>query len=128
MPRDCLSPLPSPLKAPFGIANDAVPFADAEEAWFWFMAAYEARQSGARIVAGAGYPTRPCEPLDILRVADRLYRLRRLTMEHLRVLNFYGRRGCPPDPRLGRELKSYGLWQEALDRIGPMLARKGIVA
>lgn len=106
---------------------ETLEFTDAEEAWFWFIAAYEARQSGARIVAGAGSLPRPCEPLDILRVVDRLYRQRRLFADHLRVLNFYGRRGSPPDPRRDRERKAYGLWQEALMRIEPMLRMKGIV-
>ncbi|MEM6903494.1 MAG: hypothetical protein AAF556_09690, partial [Pseudomonadota bacterium] len=108
-------------------AVDFVCFVDAEEAWFWFITAYEARQSGARIVAGAGSLPRPCEPLDILRVVDRLYRQRRLFADHLRVLNFYGRRGSPPDARRGREQKAYGLWQGALMRIEPMLRLKGIV-
>jgi hypothetical protein len=102
-------------------------FKDAEDAWFWFIAAYEARHSGAKIVAGIGTLPRPCEPLDILRVVDRLYRQRRLFIDHLRVLNFYGKRGSPPDPRRDKEQRAYGIWHEALARIEPALQRKGIL-
>lgn len=34
--------------------SDVVPFASAEEAWFWTMAGLSARAAGARIVAGLG--------------------------------------------------------------------------
>ncbi|MEO0391973.1 MAG: hypothetical protein AAF213_01865 [Pseudomonadota bacterium] len=107
--------------------DQSLGFRDVEEAWFWFMAAYEARQSGAKIVAGVGALPRPCEPLDILRVVDRLYRQRRLYIDHLRVLNFYGKRRSPPDPRRDQERKAYGIWHEALARIEPALRRKGIM-
>ena len=92
------------------------------------MTAYEARHSGARIVAGRGVMLRPCEPLDVLRVVDRLYRQRRLFLDHLRVLNFYGRRQSPPDPRRDQECRADSIWREAMLRIEPMLRAKGIVA
>lgn len=132
MPPDCMPNTP-PQPAcrnharHRGTTQETMPFRDTEEAWFWFMAAYEARQSGAKIIAGIGGLPRPCEPLDILRVVDRLYRQRRLFLDHLRVLNFYGRRGSPPDARRDRERKAYGIWHEALARIEPALQRKGIV-
>ena len=37
-------------------ACESVPFDTIEDAWFWFIQANEARQAGARIVAGLGAP------------------------------------------------------------------------
>ena len=44
----------------------STPFESAQEAWFWFMAAQDAKNDGAKFVAGAGLYKRPCEPIDIL--------------------------------------------------------------
>lgn len=105
----------------------AVLFKNAEEAWFWFIAAQEARTSGARFVAGCGAYPRPCEPLDILKVLDQLYRNRRLIKDHFLVLRHYGRRYMAPDNRRSKELCAYKLWNEALDIISPVLESKGII-
>lgn len=105
----------------------AVPFDSAEQAWFWFMQSYEARCAGARLRAGEGELRRPCEPLDVLRAVDRLYRQRRLVRDHLAVLAHYGRRLMAPDPRRRLEQRAHGLWDEALARLDPVLRRKGIV-
>ena len=56
-----------------------------------------AQLDGARVGARAGQVMRPCEPLDVLAVVDRLYRRRRLLREHLEVLADYGRRLLPPE-------------------------------
>ena len=104
------------------------PFDSVEEAWFWFMQANEARQAGAKILAGLSATPRPCEPLDMIRVVDRLYRNRRLMMDHLRVLAHYGRRLMAPDPARAHEARASQLWREALGRIEPVLRGKGIVA
>ncbi len=107
--------------------SESVPFESAQEAWFWFVEAQEARNDGARITAGLGNCMRPCEPLDILKVLERLYRNRRLLMDHLKVLRHYGRRKMAPDPRRPKEMRADKLWREALERIEPLLERKGIV-
>ncbi|MCS6890075.1 MAG: hypothetical protein RMK64_07970 [Rhodovarius sp.] len=104
------------------------PFASAEEAWFWTMAALIARQEGARILAGVGRIPRPCEPDDVLRCLDRLYRQRRIDLEHARVLRRFGERGIPPNPRYPEERTAHRLWQEALSRLEWPLRVKGIVA
>lgn len=109
-------------------APQAVPFESVEEAWFWFIAAQQARVDGARFIAGQGPVARPCEPLDILKVLDRLHRNRRLIMDHLLVLRHYGRRMLPPDPRRVKEVRAHKLWCEALDRLEQPLQRKGIVS
>lgn len=110
-----------------GKPSGSVPFRDAEEAWFWFIAAQNARNDGARVVAGAGLYPRPCEPLDILKVLDRLYRGRRLLRDHLLVLKHYGRRYMAPDLRRTKEQRAHKLWTEALERIESVLESKGIV-
>ncbi len=106
---------------------EATPFESAEEAWFWFIQAQEARNDGARFIASQGLVTRPCEPLDFLRLLDRLYRQRRLLRDHLLVLRHYGRCLLPPDPMRIKEVRAHGIWTEALNRMGPVLERKGIV-
>lgn len=104
-----------------------VPFSSPEEVWFWFVQAYEARAAGARVIAGDGIP-RPCEPLDIMRIIDRLYRQRQLLRDHLCVLVHYGRRLLPPSPYHHREMRANSLWHEAFKRITPVLREKGIIA
>ncbi len=105
-----------------------VPFANAEEAWFWFIQAQQAREEGARFSMGAGLFPRPCEPLDILKVLDRLYRKQQITMDHALVLRHYGRRMMPPDKSRVRERRAHKLWHEALGWMEMVLVGKGIVA
>ncbi|HYZ31302.1 MAG TPA: hypothetical protein VE684_03350 [Crenalkalicoccus sp.] len=104
------------------------PFHSAEEAWFWTMAALIARQDGARIVAGRGGVPRPCEPDDVVRCLDRLYRQRRVDLTHARILRIWGERGVAPDPSVLREKGDWRLWTEALSRLEWPLRVKGIVA
>lgn len=105
----------------------AIPFINAEEAWFWFIAAQAAKNDCAKYVAGASLYPRPCEPVDILTVLDRLYRQRRILRDHLLVLRHYGRRQMPPDPYRIKEARAAHLWNEALERISPVLEKKGII-
>jgi len=108
--------------------SDVVPFASAEEAWFWTMAGLSARAAGARIVAGLGVKPRPCEPDDVVRCLDRLYRQRRIDLVHVRILKMYGERQVLPDPRHPADRSAWRLWREALDRLDWPLRLKGIVA
>lgn len=114
-------------QTPFTPGPHTVPFESAEEAWFWFIQAQQARNDGARFTAGLGLYPRPCEPADILKVLDRLHRNRRLLMEHLLVLRHYGRRKMPPDPQRPKEMRAHTIWKEALERLEPALESKGIV-
>jgi hypothetical protein len=106
----------------------AEPFRSAEDAWFWTMAALTARRDGARIVAGAGKAQRPCEPDDVVKCLDRLYRQRRIDMNHARILRIWGERGEAPNPRYQREAADWRLWTEAMQRLDWPLRVKGIVA
>ena len=115
------------ISAPRTGDDAGIPFGSAEEAWFWSVQAQEARAEGARCVAGRGQVQRPCEPFDVMRAVDRLYRQRCLVRDHLHVLVHYGRRSMPPDPDRFREQRASVLWREAFDHIGPLLRDKGIV-
>ncbi len=105
----------------------AEPFASAEEAWFWTMACLVARRDGARIVSGAGMVARPCEPDDVVKCLDRLYRQRRIDLQHARILRIWGERGQAPDPRAPRQRGDWRLWREAMSRLDWPLRVKGIV-
>ena len=103
------------------------PFGSAEDAWFWTMAALAARREGARIAAGKGLVARPCEPDDVVKVLDRLYRQRRIELAHARILRIWGERGMAPDPRSMAERGDWRLWREAMSRLEWPLRVKGIV-
>ncbi|SMH57702.1 hypothetical protein [Azospirillum agricola] len=105
---------------------DGTPFDSGEEAWFWSVQAQDAKSAGARVVAGCGLVQRPCEPADVLRVVDRLFRNRQLVRDHLHVLVHYGRRLSAPDPGRHREQRAHALWREAFERVTPVLRQKGI--
>lgn len=107
--------------------DDVHLFSTAEEVWFWFIIAQQARNDGARFTAGQSAKTRPCEPTDILKIVDRLYRNRRLVRDHLLVLRHYGRRQMPPDARRPKEYIASKLWKEAMERIEPVLIEKNII-
>ena len=68
-------------KSRVGTSLSGEPFDDVEHAWFWFMQARRARPDGAGLNAGAGSVPRLCEPIDIYRQLDNLYRARRVLRE-----------------------------------------------
>jgi hypothetical protein len=103
------------------------PFRDAEEAWFWTMSALRARREGARYVANAGRVQRPCEPDDVIKCLDTLYRRRRIDLAHARILRIWGERQSAPSPARASEGCDWRLWEEALDRLEWLLRVKGIV-
>jgi hypothetical protein len=118
-----------PAHAPFRASGSRTEaFSSVEEAWFWTMAALVARRDGARIVSGAGLVQRPCEPDDVVKCLDRLYRNRRIDLQHARILRIWGERGQAPDPRTPRERGDWRLWREAMSRLDLPLRVKGIVA
>ena len=104
------------------------PFHSAEEAWFWTMAALTARREGARYTANQGRIGRPCEPDDIVKCLDALYRHRRIGLTHARIMRIWGERRASPNPAHTRERGDWRLWREAMDRLEGQLRIKGIVA
>jgi hypothetical protein len=104
------------------------PFRTAEEAWIWTMAALRARREGVRNTSPVVRVARPCEPDDIVRCLDALYRRRRIDLVHARVLRVWGDRQLAPDPAHARERHDFRLWREALERLEWPLRVKGIIA
>jgi len=101
-----------------------VKFPSTEEAWFWTMGALRARRDGCS--GGSSRRAPPCEPDDVLRCLDRLYRARRIDAAHAQVLQIWGERQMAPENghRGGGERR---LWREAMSHLGPALRAKGIV-
>jgi hypothetical protein len=62
------------------------------------MAALMARRDGAGPVLNVGRVARPCEPDDVVKCLDRLYRQRRIDLTHARILRRWGERQAEPDP------------------------------
>ena len=108
-------------------AGRTQPFRSAEEAWLWTMAALRARRDGARYTANRGAMRRPCEPDDVVRCLDALYRRRRIDLVHARILRIWGERQAAPNPAYATERCDFRLWREALDRLDWPLRAKGIV-
>ena len=103
------------------------PFRGAEEAWFWTMAALRARRDGARTARNPHATPRPCDPDDVVKCLDILYRQRRIDLVHARILRIWGERGAPPNPAFASERCDARLWREALSRLEGKLRAKGIV-
>jgi len=105
----------------------SVPFADAEEAWFWFVRCHRVRREGARLSGGPADTTRPCDPDDIYRAVRSLAQAGRIGQDHLHVLSRFGLRERPPDRRRPGEFRAARLWAESLDGLAAVLRGKGIV-
>jgi hypothetical protein len=103
------------------------PFRDAQEAWLWTMAALIARREGARFSARKGLLSRPCEPDDVVKCLDGLYRQSRIDLAHARVLRIWGERQMAPSVAIAAERHDHRLWLEALERLEWPLRIKGIV-
>jgi hypothetical protein len=111
-----------------GLQRRTEPFRNAEEAWFWTMAALIARRDGARYTANNGRTARPCEPDDVIKCLDTLYRRRRIDLVHARIMRIWGERQTLPNPILRCGAPDWRLWREALDRLEWPLRVKGVVA
>lgn len=124
MTLSTLQPATTTLPPPL-IRTRFEPFEDAEQAWLWACNALRARREGIR-TSGNGIK-RPCDPDDVLRALDRLYRNRRIDLGHARVLRKWGERQAAPDVRRASEHTAAVLWREALERLDWPLREKGIV-
>ncbi len=112
---------------PIHTTRPTEPFANAEAAWLWTMAALIARREGARYTANKGRIGRPCDPDDVVKSLDRLYRQGRLSLAHARILRIWGERQVSPSPHVATECTDYRLWTEALLCLEWPLRVKGIV-
>ena len=75
----------------------------------------KARRDGARFTVNRGRVTRPCEPDDLVKCLDGLYRRGRVNLLHARVLRRCGERYVSPNPGSDFERSEYRLWQEAMN-------------
>jgi hypothetical protein len=108
-------------------SSATVPFANAEEAWLWTMGCLMARRQGARFGANKGTVSRPCEPDDVVKCLDTLYRQRRIDLLHARILRIWGERQAAPSPVYASETADWRIWREAMERLTWPLRVKGIV-
>ncbi len=115
--------LPRPCAAQPSVS---VPFASVEEAWYWTLAALRARREGGG--AAGRRVARPCDPDDVMRCLDTLYRRRRIDLVHARILRIWGERRRAPNPARPAERGDWRLWREAMERLDWPLRVKGIVA
>jgi hypothetical protein len=92
------------------------------------MAALIARREGARYSSNKGRVRRPCDPDDVVKCLDGLYRQRRIDLAHARILRIWGERQMAPSPTVTSEHYDRELWVEALGRLEWPLRVKGIVA
>lgn len=118
--------LPRPaVPQPAGERISAEPFANVEQAWFWTIGALAARRDGSgKNSAGI---KRPCDPDDIVKCLDQLYRRRRIDLVHARILRIWGERQTAPNPAHASEKSDWRLWREAMERLEWPLRAKGIV-
>jgi hypothetical protein len=123
MPRAAQSPRPVLRRAEIQRFNHC----NAEHAWLWTMAALIARREGARFSAKKGSVARPCDPDDVVKCLDALYRQRRIDLAHARVLRIWGERQMAPGTSVAAERQDRKLWIEALERLEWPLRVKGIV-
>jgi len=120
MPRYRRVPLPLP-------DVEVEPFVTAEEAWFWFIRAQQARDDGAHIERGRAEVPRPCEPDDIYRAVKSLAEKKTIGRRHIEVLHVYGTLLRAPDKRCVEETRPFVFWDEALDRLTTVLRIKEII-
>lgn len=97
-------------------------FDDAEHAFFAMVD--RQRLAGAR---GGVEQYRPGSGVDTQIIIERLYRERKLSMDHILVLRHYGVRGIAPDPRREKEAKAAALWNEVMDLLKTELKQKGMI-
>ena len=108
-------------------ADAALPFRTAEEAWLWTMAALLARRDGAPLSWRPDAQARPCDPEDVLRCLDSLYRQRSIELLHARILRIWGERQAAPRCDRAQQRSDWRLWYQALGQLEWALRARGIV-
>ena len=108
-------------------AETALPFRTAEDAWLWTMAALIARRDGASAAWRPDGPARPCDPDDVVRAIDILYRDRTIELLHARILRIWGERQRAPCCTRPLQRSDWRLWHQALGHLEWALRARGIV-
>ena len=100
-------------------------FSSIDELWFSFMRIY-----GFLKQSDDG----PCSDFsakdvqmykEILSILDKIFRTRRLLIDHLRVLRFYGQKGMPPRLYVAKEARAHTLWVRGLEVLEPVMVDAG---
>lgn len=125
-----LRPATAPRRAVPAIPG-TVPFEDAAQAWFWTVASLAARHGaglgrGSQAGQGGVRIARPCDPDDVIRALDLLYRRGGIGPTHARVLRRWGERFTIPAPS-GTSAEDALLWSEAMAQLDGVLRPKGIL-
>ena len=107
--------------------DTALPFRSAEEAWLWTMESLIARRDGASATWRPDGPARPCDPDDIVRCLDILYRQRSIELLHARILRIWGERQRAPRCDGQQQQSDWRLWYQALGQLEWTLRARGIV-
>ena len=106
--------------------TETTPFESAEEAWFWYCLC---EQTNRQSRSHNNYKIiRPCETSDIFIAVKKLLKCGILKPIHVKILSKYGFQQVPPHPHFGDSLKICNLWREALNFLGTLLIKKGIVS
>lgn len=59
----------------------------------------------------------------ILTILDRLYKTRRMSLDHLLVLRHYGGMGIRPSPEIPKRQRAAILWNESMEMLLPYLQK-----
>ena len=102
-------------------------FDSAEEAFFNMVSCQKYSAAGAKRFKHAGVYIRPGSAIDTRIVIERLYAQRKLSLDHIHVLRWYGKREMRPDARREKEARAAMLWDDAMAIIGAELEKKGMV-
>ena len=92
-------------------------FESAPKAWFWALTK-QAQDSQDYI----------CSGLTICRLVDTLYRQKILSLDHYRVLYFYGLRGSFPNRQSIKQKQACALWDEAMTILTDMMVKRHYLA
>lgn len=106
---------------------DPLPFRSAEEAWLWTMSILVARRDGVDVAWRPDGPARPCDPDDVVRCLDRLYRDTSISLLHARILRLWGERQVAPRSDRPAQRADWRLWHQALGRMEWVLRASGVV-
>lgn len=101
-----------------------------EELWFAFMKTYQCLENmNHKEADNVSLPREHAEAYKaILSILDKMFRARRLLIDHLRVLRFYGRRGLAPRLAVQKEALAHTLWLEAFKILEPLMIEEGYLA
>jgi hypothetical protein len=126
MARHGLGHDPASIPRTTGVQRRGVPFREVEACIIWTIRALGDAAEGGN---GSRRDVQPiCEPIEVVRCIDTLYRRRRIDLRHARILRIWGHRGRPPRADAPNERSDSRLWCEATERLEWPLRSLGIIS